>query len=93
MNNIDLRQQIEKNLLEISPDNLKIIADFVEFIKEKQETTQSNSSVKVVDKSASGRSILSHAGTWVGNDLEDCLELVYKTRGKVKINNRLNPFE
>ena len=93
MNNLDLRQQIEKDLLEISPDNLKIIANFVEFIKEKQETTQPNLSVKLADKPASERSILSHAGAWVGDDLEDCLELVYKTRGKVKINNHLNPFE
>ena len=78
MNTLDLRQQIEKNLVEISPDNLKIIANFVEFIKEKQETTQPNSSVKVAYKPASRRSILSHAVAWVGDDLEDCLELVYK---------------
>ena len=92
MNTIELRQQIEKNLSEISPDNLQIIAEFVEFIKDKQERIQSTS-FAINYKPASGRSILRHAGTWVGDDLEDCLQLVYSTRGKVKVNNRLNPFE
>lgn len=92
MNIIELRQQIEKNLSEISPDNLKIIAEFVEFIKGKQENIKPTQEATTY-KPASGRSLLRHAGTWVGDDLEDCLQLVYETRGKVKINSRLNPFE
>jgi transcriptional regulator with XRE-family HTH domain len=28
--------------------------------------------------------LLKHAGTWVGSDLENCLELVYATRSRVK---------
>ena len=92
MNTIELRQQIEQNLSEISPDNLKIIAEFVEFLKDKQERIQLTSK-SITYKPASGRSLLRHAGTWVGDDLEDCLQLVYLTRGKVKVNNRLNPFE
>ncbi|MGK7874534.1 MAG: hypothetical protein AB4426_14870 [Xenococcaceae cyanobacterium] len=92
MNTSELRQQIEKKLSEISPDNLKIIAEFVDFIKEKQEKNKSTSEA-ITYKPASGRSILCHAGTWVGDDLEYCLHLVYETRGKVKINNRLNPFK
>ena len=93
MNTFELRQQIERSLSEISPDNLKVIAEFVEFIKQRQEAIQPNSSGTIAYKPASGRSILRHAGAWVGDDLEDCLRLVYETRGKVKINNHLNPFE
>lgn len=92
MNPVELRQKIEKNLSEMSSDSLKVIAEFVEFIKNKQEKTKPASET-ITYKPASGRSILRHAGTWVGDDLEDCLQLVYETRGKVKINNRLNPFE
>ena len=92
MNSVELRQKIEKNLSEMSPDSLKIIAEFVEFIKNKQEKTKPASEA-ITYKPASGRSILRHARTWVGDDLEDCLQLVYETRGKAKINNRLNPFE
>ena len=90
MNSLELRQKIEQNLLTISPENLKFIDEFVEFIKYKQETSLSE---KTNYEPASGRSILRHAGTWVGDDLEECLKLVSETRGKVKINNRINPFE
>lgn len=31
-------------------------------------------------RSGSGHSFLRHAGTWSGDDLEDCLKMVYETR-------------
>jgi hypothetical protein len=31
-------------------------------------------------KPASGRSLHRHAGTWVGNDLKECLQKVHDTR-------------
>ena len=33
---------------------------------------------------ASGRSLLRHAGTWQGNDFEDCLQAVTASRGPVE---------
>lgn len=36
-------------------------------------------------RAASGRSLLRHAGTWEGSDLEECLLTVYATRGQVKL--------
>jgi hypothetical protein len=32
-------------------------------------------------RKGSGKSILRHAGKWVGNDLKECLETVYSSRG------------
>lgn len=92
MNTNELRIQIENDLSQISANNLQVIAEFVEFIKKKQETSQI-SSEPTVYKPASEHSILRHAGTWVGDDLEDCLQLMLETRGKLKINHRLNPFK
>ncbi|MGC9503821.1 hypothetical protein [Baaleninema sp.] len=34
---------------------------------------------------ASGRSLLRHAGTWAGDDFEDCLQRVYETRGSLEL--------
>ncbi|MEM9219407.1 MAG: antitoxin family protein [Cyanobacteria bacterium P01_F01_bin.150] len=31
---------------------------------------------------ASGRSLLRHAGTWVGDDFEECLQSVYTSRSQ-----------
>jgi hypothetical protein len=90
MNNLELQEQITQDLSKISLDNLKIIAEFVQFLKQKQET---NLSEQINYRPASGRSILRHGGKWAGDDLKDCLELMYETRGKVTVNNRINPFE
>jgi hypothetical protein len=88
MNIAELKQKIEQNLSEISPENLYLIAEFIDLIKNQQKI---KSRETINYKPASGRSILRHA--WVGDDLEECLQLVYKTRGKVTVNNRLNPFQ
>lgn len=33
---------------------------------------------------SSGRSLLRHAGTWSGDDIEECLQLVYDTRSEIE---------
>jgi len=37
--------------------------------------------VKLPSRKGSGQSVLRHAGRWVGNDLKDCLQAVYDSRG------------
>ncbi len=39
---------------------------------------------------ASGHSILRHAGTWEGDDFQECLQLVYTTRGHAKFDYDFN---
>lgn len=64
----------------------------------KSEDTQRLAESKSTDNSqlpyrpASGRSILRHAGTWEGDDFQECLQSVYATRGKAKFDYDLNPF-
>ncbi len=36
-------------------------------------------------RSASGKSLLRHAGTWEGDDFEECLESVYENRSQINI--------
>ncbi len=49
------------------------------------ETEETNQKIKRPSvRLASGRSILRHAGTWSGDDLEECLQLVYDMRGPVE---------
>jgi len=40
--------------------------------------------VPAKDGPSTARSLLKYAGTWVGDDLEACLKLVYATRSKAK---------
>ena len=55
-------------------------------------TETSSHQEQLTYRPASGRSILRHAGTWSGNDFEECLQSVYATRGKAKFDDE-NPFE
>ncbi|MBR8838848.1 MAG: DUF2281 domain-containing protein [Stigonema ocellatum SAG 48.90 = DSM 106950] len=45
-------------------------------------TETSSHQEQLTYRPASGRSILRHAGTWEGDDFEECLQSVYATRGK-----------
>ncbi|MGI0483185.1 hypothetical protein ACN4EE_20695 [Geminocystis sp. CENA526] len=90
MNVLELQNKIKDDLAEISIENLKIIAKFVEFIKSEQGINLEES---INYRPASGKSILRHGGRWKGDDLEDCLQLMYDNREKVKVdNNKINPF-
>ncbi|WP_026732768.1 hypothetical protein [Fischerella sp. PCC 9605] len=55
-------------------------------------TETSSEKEQLTYRPASGRSILRHAGTWEGDDFEECLQSVYATRGKAKFDEE-NPFE
>jgi hypothetical protein len=35
-------------------------------------------------RKGSGKSVLRHVGKWVGDDLPECLEMVYASRGAAK---------
>jgi hypothetical protein len=79
--------------IESTPD--KILAetlDFLRFLKTKETPTPPQPEEELTYRPASGRSILRHAGTWEGEDFEECLQSVYATRGKAKFDDE-NPFE
>jgi hypothetical protein len=40
--------------------------------------------VKPPHRIGSGKSVLRHVGKWVGDDLQECLEMVYASRGLAK---------
>lgn len=96
-----LREKIEADLTVIPEENLLIISEFIDFIKSKnckQINELNNINKNLSDKEirvtpADGKGYLRHAGKWVGDDLQECLDKVYENRGKVKINNRINPFK
>lgn len=57
------------------------------------QTSPTSLNAKPNYRPASGRSLLRHAGTWQGDDFDDCLNLVYSTRSKTKFDYDSNPFE
>ncbi|MBW4600834.1 MAG: DUF2281 domain-containing protein [Calothrix sp. FI2-JRJ7] len=51
------------------------------------DSTQASNEEKITYVPASGRSILRHAGTWQGDDYEECLQSVYNSRGRAKFDD------
>ena len=71
-----------------TPIESKTVPSTAQTDSEKQSTNTEQSY-----RPASGRSILRHVGTWAGDDFEECLEMVYATRGKAKFYYDSNPFD
>ncbi len=55
-----------------------------EIILKKISTTDKNQSSPTL-RPGSGKSLLRHAGTWKGDDFEQCLEAVYENRSDIEI--------
>ena len=65
-----LLQEIDRT----SDDVLQELLDFALFIRMRRK-----------QKKSTAASLLKYAGTWQGDDLEDCLELVHQTRDRFYI--------
>lgn len=96
--------------IESTPDTvLAETLNFLRFLKTKSSqkqleipTTGSDSQAFGTDAykpaQSTGRSLLEHLktiGTWEGDDFEECLEMVYATRGKAKFDHKvkaISPF-
>lgn len=78
--------------IESSPENLlEETLNFLRFLKTKQISDQDTD--RLIQ--STGRSLLAHLqtiGSWDGDDFEECLENVYKTRSRVKFDD-FNPFD
>ncbi|WP_375498367.1 DUF2281 domain-containing protein [uncultured Nostoc sp.] len=86
---LDLIRSIKVNYTkkELEPGKLETIS-----LSDYRETSSDKDKEQLTYRPASGRSILRHAGTWEGNDFEECLQAVYGTRGKAKFDDE-NLFE
>ena len=85
MNTLQLRQTINQALDQLSSDRLRLVADFITFLVQKQQQEQSQSiepASSEVQRPAR-HSLLSHTETWEGDDFEDCLQTVYETRSHI----------
>ncbi len=70
------KQEADKKDTSVSP----IKSEDIQRLPESNSTENSQAPYRP----ASGRSILRHARTWEGDDFQECLQLVYATRGKAK---------
>jgi hypothetical protein len=85
MSDLELRQKIEQQLAQLLPDQLSLVSDFLDSLQD----TRSMSHRKLrrlppIKRRSKAINLLEFAGTWQGDDLEDCLRFVHKTRSKTQ---------
>jgi hypothetical protein len=80
-----LKERLIQEIDTMPEDLLAEILNFSDFIKAKRakQKISPDPQEKLPYRPASGRSILRHAGTWQGDDFEECLQMV-------KLNSRAN---
>ena len=85
MNTFQLRQKIDSQLSELSPERLALVSDFLDSIQS-AENIDSSSLRKLppIKRGKTAKDLLKLAGTWQGNDLQNCLNLVNETRSQTK---------
>lgn len=84
MNTLQLRQTINQYLDQLSSDRLRLVADFISFLVQKEQRSQSQPIDASEDFRPASQSLLSHTETWAGDDFEECLQTVYKTRSQIQ---------
>lgn len=84
MTALKMREELHQRIDQLSPEQLALLADFLEFLQFKQfKSVASTSPVQAGEPVLTGSTIedlLQFAGTWQGDDFEECLQWVYDTR-------------
>jgi hypothetical protein len=85
MNQSQLRQKIESQLDQLSPERLALVSSFLDSL---QITAPENSSLprklSPIKRGKHAQDLLKHINTWQGDDLEECLDFVRETRSEAE---------
>lgn len=85
----EIRQELHQQIDQLPSDLLLLVVEFLEFLKFKRaKGPDSSASLLDLDIEAgepvltgsTGADLMQFAGTWQGDDFEDCLQSVYETR-------------
>jgi hypothetical protein len=81
-------------LQELEAADEQLIAETIDWVRSrKQVPPAQSSSGEPIRRGNKLGDLLEFAGTWAGDDLEDCLGMVYATRSKSYVSTDQNPFQ
>lgn len=69
-----------------------VVAEAIAWVRARKAKEQPASGEPIL-RGAKLEDLLQFAGTWAGDDLEECLEMVYATRSRAIFNPKSDPFE
>ncbi|WP_017652438.1 hypothetical protein [Fortiea contorta] len=81
----ELRQKIEQQLAQLPPDQLSLVSDFLDAIQTREnKSDRPLRRLAPIKRGSKAVDLLKFAGTWQGEDLEECLQFVRETRSKAE---------
>jgi len=84
MTTLELLKKIEQQLVQLPPEQLSLVSDFIDSLQNSSLSQRSLRRLSPIKRGTKGGDLLKFAGTWQGSDLDDCLELVSRTRSKTQ---------
>lgn len=84
MTYLELRQKIERQLAQLPPDRLSLVSDFLDSLQSKNTGVSQRPLRRLapIKRGTKASDLLKFAGTWQGEDLEECLNFVHENRSK-----------
>jgi hypothetical protein len=90
MTEAELRQKIDRQLGQLAPNQLALVSAFLDSLQGEGAIPLRDDAIaqrplrrlKPVKRAAKAIDLLKFAGTWQGNDSEECLRVVHETRSK-----------
>lgn len=83
-----MNEKLVESLAEVarslSPQERQLLAAKLQAIVAEETPTPQPQHAEPILRGAKAGDLLQFAGTWEGDDLEDCLRLVYKTRSQAE---------
>ena len=85
MTDSDTRQKVLHEVAQLEPDQLALVANFIEFLHFKRSEIPATQATPSLDDQpiltgSTAADLLQFAGTWQGDDFEECLQSVYDNR-------------
>lgn len=85
MNNSELRQKIETQLDNLTPERLELVSNFLDSIQTVRPTDSSSlRKLTPIKRGKTAQDLLKHTGKWQGEDIEECLNYVRQTRSEAE---------
>ncbi len=81
----ELKQKVEQQLTQLSPNELSLVSNFLDSLQDKSpDNKRSLRRMAPLTRGMKPGDLLKFAGTWQGDDLEKCLQFVKDTRSKTE---------
>lgn len=85
MNAVELRQKISSQIDCLTPERLALVSEFLDSMQSLPLINSSTLRIMApIKRGKTGKDILKLVGTWRGNDLEECLQVVREDRSQAQ---------